>query len=419
MAAPFFLDPPPPMKHKHGRAAALLLFALTVAWLARAAASPTVTFEVDPPNPVAGQTIRLRDTSPAAAASWSWDFGDGASASTAAPSHAWSAAGTYTVRLDAQDASAEKTITVSAETTLRLLAAHPFEISIDAKDPGDGSSSPAQAIAISDRFGWFSFPGLTNDPGNPEVTVKVLEAPTFGHYWVFWSAMTSLEYTMTVRDVVTNQVQVYAKTGSDPCGGWDLQSFPFQATPTPGGPTATPGNPNATHTTGRILRRAPRASGTMGPRRRRRPRPQHRRRPRRRARRSSRYASSRTSGTGAPWTSPARTESARRGDKGYEIGPKDPMGAGQNGITLHEGCTYKLIMYNADSVGEGHNHEMNGRPEIGLPDTVMAPGYVSSPPLDITIPTGGATDLPFNCKNTSCGNPSQHEGMTGIIHIAP
>jgi PKD repeat protein len=415
MAAPFFLDPPPPMKHRHGRAAALLLFALTVAWLARAAASPTVTFEVDPPNPVAGQTIRLRDTSPAAATSWSWDFGDGASASTAAPSHAWSEAGTYTVRLDAQDASAEKTITVSAETTLRLLAAHPFEISIDAKDPGDGSSSPAQAIAISDRFGWFSFPGLTNDPGNPEVTVKVLEAPTFGHYWIFWSAMTSLEYTMTVRDVVTNQVQVYAKTGSDPCGGWDLQSFPFQATPTPGGggATPTPAPPTPTHNPNRT--NTPTRTQTPTP-------------------------TMTTTGAILPTATPTPTPGptvitlrvlsyqwdwcavdipCQQGICPYEIGPKDPLGAGQNGITLHEGCTYKLIMYNADSVGEGHNHEMNGRPEIGVPDTVMAPGYVSSPPLDITIPTGGVTELPFNCKNTSCGNPSQHEGMTGIIHIAP
>ena len=62
---------------------------------------------------------------------------------------------------------------------------------------------------VTDRFGWFSFPTLTNDPGNPEVTVKVLEAPTFGHYWLFWSAMTSLHYTMTVRDVSTGQVEVY------------------------------------------------------------------------------------------------------------------------------------------------------------------------------------------------------------------
>src|SRR5215831_4659609 len=49
--------------------------ALAAAWLAKAGAAPTVTFEIDPPNPVAGQPIVLRDTSPAASSSWLWSFG--------------------------------------------------------------------------------------------------------------------------------------------------------------------------------------------------------------------------------------------------------------------------------------------------------------------------------------------------------
>ena len=60
---------------------------------------PTVTFEIDPPNPVAGQASVLRDTSPSAATSWLWDFGDGSSATSASPSHVWTAAGAYTVQL--------------------------------------------------------------------------------------------------------------------------------------------------------------------------------------------------------------------------------------------------------------------------------------------------------------------------------
>jgi hypothetical protein len=223
--------------------------------------------------------------------------------------------------------------------------------------------------------------------------------------------MTSLEYTMTVRDVLTNQVQVYAKTGSDPCGGWDLQSFPFQPTPTPGGagatptpgaPTATP-NPNATHTPVRT----PTPTST----------------------RTSTATPTVTPTPGATvltlrvlshqWDWCAVDIPCQPGICPYEIGPKDPAGLGQNGITLHEGCSYKLIMYNADSPsGDGHPHEMNGRPEIGIPDVVIQPGVVLDP-IDITVPTTGVADLPFNCKNTSCGNAMQHEGMTGVVHIAP
>ncbi len=247
----------------------ILAPALAAAWLARAAAGPTVSFEVSPPNPVAGQAVTLHDTSAEPATSWLWDFGDGATANTAAPAHAWSEPGTYTVRLDSQGSHAETTVTVSAATALRLLAAHPFEISIDAVDPSNGNPSPAQAIAISDRFGWFSFPGLTHDPGNPEVTVKVLEAPTFGHYWIFWSAMTSLEYTMTVRDIGTGQVQVYTKDGPSACGGWDTESFPFAPTPTPsaGGSTPTPSGPTPTDPPGttRTPTRTRTATGTATP----------------------------------------------------------------------------------------------------------------------------------------------------------
>jgi PKD repeat protein len=94
------------MTHRLDRPAAIFFAAGAVGWLARAGAAPTLTFDMDPPNPVAGQVVRLRDTSSTAATAWLWDFGDSASADTASPSHAWSEPGTYTVRLAAGDASA-------------------------------------------------------------------------------------------------------------------------------------------------------------------------------------------------------------------------------------------------------------------------------------------------------------------------
>ena len=173
-------------------AAVIPVFAIALAavWLAKAGATPTVTFEIDPPNPVAGQPVVLRDTSAAASSSWLWNFGDGQAATNAAPSHTWAVPGTYTVGLTAQGTTTEQTITVTPSTTMRLLAVHPFDVSISATDPNSGADSPGLAVAVTDRFGWFSLPGITNDPVNPEVTVKLLEAPAFGHYWVFWSAMT-------------------------------------------------------------------------------------------------------------------------------------------------------------------------------------------------------------------------------------
>ncbi|HTY43234.1 MAG TPA: PKD domain-containing protein, partial [Thermoanaerobaculia bacterium] len=390
----------------------LVLAALAAAslWFARAGASPTVTFEIDPPNPVAGQTVVLRDTSPAAATSWLWDFGDGSSATTAAPSHVWNAAGPYTVRLTSQDTSTEADVTVSASTTLRLLGVHPFEISIAAKDPNTGADSPAQAVAVTDRFGWFSFPGITHDPGNPEVTFKVLEAPTFGHYWVFWSAMTSLHYTMTVRDVTTGQVQVYEKTDDSPCGSWDTETFPFMPTPTPGSPTPTPvpGQPTRTRTP--TATKTPTGTPTVTPTITPTPAP-------------SGPATISLRAQAYPWQwnwcpdsdqgASGKPQCQQRSYCGYDI-EETSTGVGPPGmqitchgcvIHLHQGCTYNLYVYSGDdpSGDEVYPHALGEINALGIPSITIPVGYIPSSPLSFEVPAG-ASDQGFNCTNQSCAN---------------
>ena len=401
--------------------ASIPVFALALAavWLAKAGAAPTVTFEIDPPNPVAGQVIVLRDTSPAASNSWLWSFGDGVSATSAAPSHTWASPGTYTVTLTAQGTTAEQTVTITPSTMLRMLQVHPFDVTISAQDPNHGDAlSAGQAVSVTDRFGWFSFPGITNDPGNPEVTVKVLEAPTFGHYWIFWSAMTSLKYTMTVTDVTTGQVQVYEKTDSAPSGGWDTTSFPWVATtattpgvtPTAALPTATP-RPGVTLPPPPTITRTPTAMAAP---------------------------SSTPTPTATPsgptqlglrvlswqWDWCSVDAPCQPGNCAYRVEKPlpvpDPKYPSDNGITLHEGCTYQLTIYNGDPPGgdQTQPHELDsGLVGIGAPDTVIYPGQTVT--YMVTVPSSGSTDLDFSCKNTSCGNSMQHEGMLGVVHIVP
>jgi PKD repeat protein len=390
-------------------------------WLARAGAAPTVTFDLDPPNPVAGQVVRLRDTSPAAATSWLWDFGDGTSANTASPSHAWAQAGPYVVRLIAQDSSAQTTVTVSEETILRLLAAHPFEITIDAKDPGDGSDSPAQAIAISDRFGWFSFPGLTHDPGNPEVTVKVLEAPTFGKYWIFWSAMTSLQYTMTVRDVTTGQVQVYEKTDSAACGGWDTQSFPFAATPTPPSATATPAPPTATPAPGQPTSTRTRTPTTT-------PTPTASMTPTITPTPGPTQLTLRASSYSWAWC-PSGDQyflPCSAGACPYSIEPSSVVGDQScNGCVIHlqAGCSYQLTIYNGDPIGgeQTFPHNLPARLPYWPAETLNV-GVILDP-ITLDIPAGAPFDISFACANSGCANGSPpeltHERMVGLVHVDP
>jgi len=384
------------------RRTAILLSALAAAFLARAASAPSVTFELDPPNPVAGQAVRLRDTSAAAASSWFWDFGDSGSSNAASPSHAWSEPGDYAVKLLAQGSTAEATVTVSPSTTLRLLSAHPFEIAVDAVDPASGDPSPAQAIAISDRFGWFSFPGLTHDPGNPEVTVKVLEAPSFGHYWIFWSAMTSLEYTMTVRDVATGHVEVYKKEGPSPCGGWDTQSFEFVPTPTPPAPGASPtpatptvtNAPNATPT--RTRTRTPSPTITVTP-----------------TSTPSPTITATPTITPTPTPAPPALIHLRARQWQWDFFSTDLGINGGNSITLRVGQTYQVDVYNGDTPDVTEVHTLQSIGGIGLQGGSLPQG--SSLPLQ-TIQPMNTGDFAFNCTSY-CGQ--FHDDMLGTVHVVP
>ena len=234
--------------------------------------------------------------------------------------------------------------------------------------------------------------------------------------------MTSLEYTMTVRDVVTNQVQVYEKTGSDPCGGWDLKSFPFQATPTPGGAAATPTAAPPTPTN------AP--NQTNSPTRTRTPTPtQHRHGDADRhadadaaARRRSRCAS-----TSWQW------DWCPSSDQGYPL-LACTMGA----------CPYEIgpgtARQERDHAARGLHvpaHALQRRRRGRRPDAAPqdqrtsrdrharhdAPGGQIMPPITITIPAGASPTWTSTARTRAAaagGDPgATHEMMLGTIHIAP
>lgn len=84
-------------------------------------AAPTADFSFSPEVPVAGEPVDFTDRSvdpDGVIESFTWDFGDGATGSGASPSHTYSEAGTYTVRLTVTDdagATAETSASVTVE----------------------------------------------------------------------------------------------------------------------------------------------------------------------------------------------------------------------------------------------------------------------------------------------------------------
>ena len=89
--------------------------------------------------------------------------------------------------------------------TLALLGGR-IEVQITASDPQTGAPIPGTAIPRGDRFGYFSLPSVTGDPGLPEVFVKAIDATSVtGTFWFFYSGMTSVPYTLTVHNTVTGE----------------------------------------------------------------------------------------------------------------------------------------------------------------------------------------------------------------------
>ncbi len=124
--------------------------------------------------------------------------------------------------------------------TLHLNAAHPFDVRLTARDQRTGNTAPGQALPQSDVFGYFSLPGLTGNPDNPEVFVKILDGtPINGQFWVFYGHLTDLEYTLSVTEVATGHTKTYHKDPGNSAGGFDTSGFNLAPTPTPTPPAGS------------------------------------------------------------------------------------------------------------------------------------------------------------------------------------
>lgn len=76
------------------------VYPIPAGWVSR----PTAYFTVDDNTPAVGQTVAFTDASVHTPTSWSWNFGDGATSALQNPTHAYSAAGWYSVTLVVRNA---------------------------------------------------------------------------------------------------------------------------------------------------------------------------------------------------------------------------------------------------------------------------------------------------------------------------
>ena len=86
-----------------------------------------------------------------------------------------------------------------------------FAVSVEWRD-FQGNTGSGKAIPLTADTGYFWF--FTNT--NVELVVKVLDAAAInGHFWVFYGALSNVEYTITVTDTVTSAQKVYTNPSSE------------------------------------------------------------------------------------------------------------------------------------------------------------------------------------------------------------
>jgi len=99
---------------------------------------------------------------------------------------------------------ATTSLTVEASPTLVAIGSFEyfgtnFRIQVEWRDPRNGQVAKAPGLALSDRAAQFWF----FDPGNPEVTVKILDGRTVNdHHWLFASTLSTVELTLRVTECI-------------------------------------------------------------------------------------------------------------------------------------------------------------------------------------------------------------------------
>ncbi len=131
-------------------------------------------------------------------------------------------------------AAAQPSPCIADGNTLCLLDAR-FELRVEWMNRRNGTSGVGGAIPGTDptgRSGFFWF--FRSD--NVELVVKVLDGQRAnGHFWLFYGALSDVQYTLHVRDTATGNERVYENPAGNLCGRGDTQAFPVQGGARAGG----------------------------------------------------------------------------------------------------------------------------------------------------------------------------------------
>ena len=107
------------------------------------------------------------------------------------------------------------------QSSLCLGSGH-FTVSVDFMDPRSGLSGHGTAVPLTADTGAFWF----FDDSNLELMIKVLDGRAVnGKFWVFYGALSDVDYTITVTRLDTGEVRTYHNPGGTLASRADTQAF--------------------------------------------------------------------------------------------------------------------------------------------------------------------------------------------------
>ncbi|HEX7182120.1 MAG TPA: NBR1-Ig-like domain-containing protein, partial [Thermoanaerobaculia bacterium] len=111
--------------------------------------------------------------------------------------------------------------------TLGLMARR-FAVEVSWRDQRSGRAGFGRAVPSTDQTGFFWF----FDAANIELVVKVLDGRAYnGSWWVFYGALSDVEYWIRVTDLWTGAVKQYHNPPGSLCGKGDTRAFSEALTP--------------------------------------------------------------------------------------------------------------------------------------------------------------------------------------------
>jgi predicted outer membrane repeat protein len=140
------------------------------------------------------------------------------------------AAGDYALTVDGGAVDSAR-VAASACTSGTTLCLNGDRFVAEVTWKAQGGTGAGQAVSITSDTGYFWF----FNESNVELMVKVIDGRSLnGAFWVFYGALSNVEYTLKITDTVTGRVRTYQNPAGRLASAGDTNAFPVGKTATAG-----------------------------------------------------------------------------------------------------------------------------------------------------------------------------------------